>query len=93
MAEYLIKWKDWAHMHNTWETDAYLKDFHGYKRVYYYEKQLQKEKELREQYPEENAEDIEQANILIELEKRKQLEWTKVERVVASKEIILSSTF
>ena len=79
-------------MHNTWETDFYLKDFHGYKRVYNYEKQLQKEKEIKELYPNENAEDIEQSNIQKELEKRKLKEWTKVDRIVASKEELSEQT-
>lgn len=24
--QYLIKWKDWAHIHNTWESEQSLKD-------------------------------------------------------------------
>ena len=36
--EYLVKWKGWAHIHNSWDTEQYLKDFHGFKKVLNYNK-------------------------------------------------------
>ena len=45
--QYLIKWKNWAHFHNTWESEQTLKDQHvnGLKRL---ENFCKKQMELQE---------------------------------------------
>jgi Chromo (CHRromatin Organisation MOdifier) domain len=47
--QYLIKWKNWSHMHNTWESEASLKDqkVNGMKKV---ENYIKKEEELSRWY-------------------------------------------
>ena len=45
--QYLIKWKNWAHIHNTWETEDYLKaqKINGLKKLENYKK---REEEIRD---------------------------------------------
>ena len=45
--QYLIKWKNWANIHNTWETEQSLKDqnVNGMKRLENYKK---KEMEIQQ---------------------------------------------
>lgn len=31
--QFLVKWQEYSHLHNTWESYSYLKDFKGLKRV------------------------------------------------------------
>jgi len=31
--EYLVKWKNYSHLHNTWNTYDFLKDFKGAKKL------------------------------------------------------------
>jgi len=88
VAEYYVKWKGWSHIHNSWNTSEYLKDFHGFKRVANYEKQLLLEQQfLAGATPEE----IEHANILKEMEHRVSY-WQKIERIVASREVVVGDS-
>ena len=45
--QYLIKWKNWSHIHNTWETEASLREqkANGMKRL---ENYIRKDEELSE---------------------------------------------
>ena len=47
--QYLIKWKNWSHIHNTWESEASLKEqkVNGLKKV---ENYIKKEDELSKWY-------------------------------------------
>jgi len=47
--QYLIKWKGWSHMHNTWESEASLKEqkVNGIKKV---ENYIKKEEDLSRWY-------------------------------------------
>ena len=44
---YLIKWKNWAHIHNTWESDTSLREqkVRGMKKL---ENYIQRENDLQE---------------------------------------------
>lgn len=44
--QYLIKWKNWAHIHNTWETEETLKmqNVKGMKKLDNYKKKDQEKK-------------------------------------------------
>ena len=46
---YLIKWKNWAHIHNTWESEGSLKEqkVRGMKKL---ENYIQRETEIQEWY-------------------------------------------
>lgn len=41
--QYLIKWKGWSYLHNTWESEATLKEqkVHGIKKLENYVKRLE----------------------------------------------------
>ena len=41
--QYLIKWKDWAHIHNTWESEKSLEEQHvkGLKKFANYTKRIE----------------------------------------------------
>lgn len=47
--QFLIKWKGWSYLHNTWETEATLKEqkVQGMKKL---ENYMKKQEELREWY-------------------------------------------
>jgi SNF2 family DNA or RNA helicase len=80
--EYLIKWKCWAHIHNTWHLREELKHFKGYKKV---ENFIKKNQEVERWKETVTAEEIEQFNVMQELEKQMTEKWTKVDRVIATK--------
>ena len=45
---YLIKWKNWAHIHNTWESETSLKDQKIKKGIKKLDNFIQREKEISE---------------------------------------------
>ncbi|XP_022105891.1 chromodomain-helicase-DNA-binding protein 1-like isoform X2 [Acanthaster planci] len=79
---YLIKWKNWAHIHNTWESEGSLKEqkVRGMKKL---ENYIQREKEIQEWKKLVTPEDIEyfecQYEMTLQLFEQCQL----VERVIA----------
>ncbi|XP_038068457.1 chromodomain-helicase-DNA-binding protein 1-like isoform X2 [Patiria miniata] len=79
---YLIKWKNWAHIHNTWESETSLKEqkVRGMKKL---ENYIQREKEIQEWKKMVTPEDIEyfecQYEMTLQLFEQCQL----VERVIA----------
>jgi len=81
--EYLVKWKGWAHIHNTWCTKDYLKTFKGFKKVLNYEKLVEEDEHLRSIA---TAEDLEYLNIQAEERRTLHRKWLQVDRVVASRE-------
>jgi chromodomain-helicase-DNA-binding protein 1 len=82
---FLIKWQNYSHIHNTWETYDYLKRFKGFKRVDNYIKGpwTLRQKVLND--PTTSREDFE----AIEIDKERlaeQLEgYKQVERIVAER--------
>lgn len=79
--QYLVKWQNWSHLHNTWETEASLnaKDLRGMKKFYNFLKR-QEESELWEKTA--NLEDIEYVKCQEELGDQLLMSFTKVERVI-----------
>lgn len=85
--EYLIKWKGYSHLHNTWQTRTSIVDggFKGIKKLDNYIKQaVIWEREIRNDLS-TTAEDIEQRNINIEMERNILKDYTVVERVIAQR--------
>ncbi|KAI0244542.1 ATP-dependent DNA helicase Hrp3 [Massospora cicadina] len=85
--EFLIKWQNWSHMHSTWETYVFLKDFKGIKKVENYIKNVVGPDLALRSDPNANRDDLEQRNILIEMERNVLVDYTLVERIVARREV------
>jgi SNF2 family DNA or RNA helicase len=82
--EYLIHWRGWAHIHNTWSTPEALVALKGYKKL---ENFIKKKKELEYRKKTANPEEIEQMNVYEEMERQMLAKWVHVDRVIAHKEI------
>ncbi|KAI9295102.1 hypothetical protein K502DRAFT_291427, partial [Neoconidiobolus thromboides FSU 785] len=85
--EFLVKWKNWSHLHRTWENFNFLREFKGSKKVDNYVKNVAAvDISLRED-PSVSKEDLEQRNINIEMERSVLVDYTIVERIVARREV------
>ncbi|KAJ2725345.1 ATP-dependent DNA helicase Hrp3 [Coemansia sp. Benny D115] len=83
--EFFIKWKGWSYRHATWDTAAFLKDYKGYKKVENYFKNTVLLDNAIRRDPDATREDIEQLDINREMERDTLRDYTKIERVVASR--------
>ncbi|GAA5902083.1 hypothetical protein JCM5296_006600 [Sporobolomyces johnsonii] len=83
---FLIKWQNYSHIHDTWETYEYLKRFKGFKRVENYIKQIFWPQQLAFNDPAVSREDLE----AMHLEKERQAEqleaYKQVERIIAQRD-------
>lgn len=82
--QYLIKWKDWAHIHNTWESETTLKEqkVKGMKKL---ENYIKKELELEIWRNHATPEDIEYYECQMELQQELLKSYTNVERIIGNK--------
>ncbi|XP_050313166.1 chromodomain-helicase-DNA-binding protein 1 [Anthonomus grandis grandis] len=80
--QYLIKWKDWAHIHNTWESDQSLKDqkVKGMKKL---ENFIKKESEIQRWMRYSTPEDVEYYECQLELSQELLKSYNQVERIIA----------
>ncbi|KAL3867259.1 hypothetical protein ACJMK2_044474 [Sinanodonta woodiana] len=80
--QYLIKWKGWAHIHNTWENEATLREqkVNGLKKLDNY---IRKNDELKEWKMQASPEDIEYFDCQQELTQDLCEQYSTVERVIA----------
>lgn len=78
----LIKWKGRSHLHNTWETISSLKDLKGFRKVQNFLKLL---KSKMTWFANASREDQEIYSVHLELDRRNREAYTKVERIVASR--------
>jgi chromodomain-helicase-DNA-binding protein 1 len=85
--EFLIKWKDWSHLHNTWETFDYLKDFKGIKKVDNYMKKIIIPYLTDLQQDRFDADELEAHNIWREATLGEFEEFKKVERVISHRQV------
>ncbi|KAJ1724520.1 ATP-dependent DNA helicase Hrp3 [Coemansia erecta] len=83
--EFFIKWKGWSYRHATWDTATFLKDYKGYKKVENYFKGTVLVDSAIRGDPATTREDIEQLDINREMERDTLRDYTKIERVVASR--------
>lgn len=81
--QYLIKWKDWAHIHNTWESENTLKEqkVKGIKKL---ENFIKKEADLEFWRRHASPEDIEYYECQMELHQELFKSYTNVERIIGT---------
>mmetsp|Transcript_2445 Transcript_2445/g.9202 ORF Transcript_2445/g.9202 Transcript_2445/m.9202 type:complete len:1438 (-) Transcript_2445:1350-5663(-) len=80
--EFLIKWLDKSHIHNSWHVEWELKGLKGLKKLANYKKRVQN---LEKWKNEATDEEVEQQNVVDELQKDLQQHWTQVERIIAER--------
>ncbi|KAJ2742247.1 ATP-dependent DNA helicase Hrp3 [Coemansia sp. BCRC 34301] len=90
--EFLIKWKGWSYRHATWDTAAFLKDYKGYKKVENYFKSTVLADYAIRNDPEASREDIEQLDINREMERDTLRDYSKIERIVATRPLTQTLT-
>lgn len=80
--QYLIKWKDWAHIHNTWESEQSLKDqkVKGIKKL---ENFIKKDLEIKRWIRYSTPEDVEYYECQLELMQELLKSYNEVERIIA----------
>ncbi|KAJ2007697.1 ATP-dependent DNA helicase Hrp3 [Coemansia thaxteri] len=88
--EFYVKWKGWSYRHATWDTAVFLKDYKGYKKVENYFKSTVLVDNAIRTDPEASREDIEQLDINREMERDTLRDYTKIERVVATRPLTAS---
>ncbi|XP_062610883.1 chromodomain-helicase-DNA-binding protein 1-like isoform X1 [Saccostrea cucullata] len=80
--QFLIKWKNWAHIHNTWESYKTLKEqkVHGLKKLDNY---VKKQEEIREWKEQASPEDIDYFECQQEMVQELYQQHMHVERIIA----------
>ncbi|XP_060536902.1 chromodomain-helicase-DNA-binding protein 1 [Cylas formicarius] len=80
--QYLIKWKDWAHIHNTWESDQSLREqkVKGLKKL---ENYIKKEVDIQQWIKYSTPEDVEYYECQLELGQELLKSYNRVERIIA----------
>lgn len=83
VTEFLIKWKGRSHLHNTWEPLETLRDIKGFKKVQNYIKALTEEDLVRSNV--DNADEVEERDIELEMKRAMFEDYKSVERVIAQR--------
>uniref|UniRef100_A0A1B6DPA6 Chromo domain-containing protein n=2 Tax=Clastoptera arizonana TaxID=38151 RepID=A0A1B6DPA6_9HEMI len=80
--QYLIKWKGWSHIHNTWESEQSLKDqkVKGIKKL---ENFIKKDEDIKYWKEHTTPEDIEYYECQLELQQELLKSYNRVERIIA----------
>ncbi|ORY08127.1 hypothetical protein K493DRAFT_250596 [Basidiobolus meristosporus CBS 931.73] len=84
--EFLIKWKKYSHLHNTWDKYEYLKGFKGIKKLDNYIRNIVLEDQYMRMNPETSREELEQHDINMEIERDMLKDYKTIERIIASRE-------
>ncbi|KAJ1859524.1 ATP-dependent DNA helicase Hrp3 [Coemansia sp. RSA 1822] len=83
--EFYVKWRGWSFRHATWDTALVLKGYKGFKKVEnFFKHTVLLDYNLRHS-PDITREDIEQIDINREMERDSLRDYTKIERVVATR--------
>ncbi|KAI8987855.1 SNF2 family N-terminal domain-containing protein [Mycotypha africana] len=80
--EYLIKWKTWSHLHDTWDDYRFLSSFKGFRKVENYINKMHEEQSFRS-HSETTKEEIEQQDINLSRLRDEIKDWQTVERIIA----------
>ncbi|KAI9033553.1 SNF2 family N-terminal domain-containing protein [Phycomyces nitens] len=80
--EFLVKWKKWSHLHDTWDSYEYLRNFKGAKKLLNYIKSNIRDEIRFRNHPETTKEEIEQHDINLERQRDELKDWRTVERVI-----------
>jgi len=80
-SQYLIKWKGYSHLHNTWESDASLEKM-GAKGLKKIDNFMKKQAEINLWKKHSTADDIEYLECQMEMEQEMMRSYTIVERIV-----------
>lgn len=80
--EYLIKWKSWSHLHDTWDTFDYLHSFKGFRKLENYIRNRIIDEQYFRRHAETTKEEIEQQDINIARRRDEINDWRSVERVI-----------
>ncbi|KAJ2841877.1 ATP-dependent DNA helicase Hrp3, partial [Coemansia brasiliensis] len=88
--EFYVKWKGWSFRHATWDTADTLRGYKGFKKVENYFKHTVLVDYAIRNDPEITREDIEQLDINREMERDTLRDYTKIERVVATRPLTSS---
>ncbi|KAI9493291.1 SNF2 family N-terminal domain-containing protein [Zychaea mexicana] len=83
--EFLIKWKSWSHLHDTWDTYEYLRSFKGFRKLENYIKTAVYEEMEFRRHPETTQEELEQQDINTERRREDIQHWRTVDRIIAMK--------
>jgi chromodomain-helicase-DNA-binding protein 1 len=81
--EYLIKWKTWSHLHDTWESFDRLASFKGYRKVENYIKNHIIDEAAFRNNLETTQDEIEQQDINISRRRDEINDWRTVDRIIA----------
>jgi chromodomain-helicase-DNA-binding protein 1 len=81
--EFLVKWKGYAHIHNTWSTYEYLRDFKGIRRLDNYIRNSVLEDRAFRRNPATTVDDIELRDINLERHRQEIEAWKQVDRIIA----------
>lgn len=87
VVEFLIKWKGWSHLHNTWERFNDLKQYKGFRKVENYVKQkINPDRDYRnDKFI--TGDQLEQYNINLEIERDMLKDYQSVDRVISYREV------
>ncbi|KAI8343392.1 P-loop containing nucleoside triphosphate hydrolase protein [Chlamydoabsidia padenii] len=83
--EFRIKWKNWSHIHDTWDSTSYLRSFKGYRKVENYIRTFVEEELYFRNHPETTKEEIEQQDINTERRRDEIKDWCTVERIIGKR--------
>ncbi|KAG0322737.1 hypothetical protein BG000_002812, partial [Podila horticola] len=83
--EYLIKWKQHSHMHNTWEAYDQLRQYKGFKKVDSYIQRFVYPEIALKSDPNTMREEIEQSDVNREMLRDELKDYRTVERIIASR--------
>ncbi|KAJ3028061.1 hypothetical protein HDV00_010683, partial [Rhizophlyctis rosea] len=78
---YLVKWQGYSHRHNTWETEDYIRERNGGRKL----DKFQRDLDDRVRMCDGDRDDLDQLHIEQEIERERREEYTRVERVISSR--------